>query len=68
MNSRSPPGPPPSLLVANLVDVRVISADGGGDQTLVREPRGSILAVDYDPLQKQVKTHPLLLCCRDSVC
>ncbi|XP_036069941.1 pro-epidermal growth factor [Oryzias melastigma] len=66
LNSRSPPGPPPSLLVANLVDVRVISADGGGDQTLVREPRGSILAVDYDPLQKQVKTHPLLLCCRDS--
>ncbi|RVE67693.1 hypothetical protein OJAV_G00105640 [Oryzias javanicus] len=47
-------GPPPSLLVANLVDVRVISAEGGEDQTLVSEPRGSILAVDYDPLQNEV--------------
>ncbi|XP_078810027.1 pro-epidermal growth factor isoform X3 [Oryzias latipes] len=47
-------GPPPSLLVANLVDVRVISADGSEDQTLVRDPRGAILAVDYDPIQNQV--------------
>uniref|UniRef100_A0A8C7ZW23 Uncharacterized protein n=1 Tax=Oryzias sinensis TaxID=183150 RepID=A0A8C7ZW23_9TELE len=54
MKSCFPPGPPPSLLVANLVDVRVISADGSEDQTLVRDPRGAILAVDYDPIQNQV--------------
>ncbi|XP_008277701.1 pro-epidermal growth factor [Stegastes partitus] len=47
-------GPPPYLLVANLVDVRRINPDGTGDQTLVEEPRGTILALDYDPVQNSV--------------
>ncbi|XP_076595958.1 pro-epidermal growth factor [Chaetodon auriga] len=48
------PGPPPYLLVANLVDVRQINPDGTGDQTLVEEPRGTIIALDYDPVQSDV--------------
>lgn len=48
-------GPPPYLLVANLVDVRQINPDGTGDQTLVEEPRGTIIALDYDPVQKKVR-------------
>uniref|UniRef100_A0A3Q1I1W3 Epidermal growth factor n=1 Tax=Acanthochromis polyacanthus TaxID=80966 RepID=A0A3Q1I1W3_9TELE len=47
-------GPPPYLLVANLVDVRRINPDGTGDQTLVEEPRGTILALDYDPVLNSV--------------
>ncbi|KAM9740510.1 pro-epidermal growth factor isoform 2-T2 [Menidia menidia] len=47
-------GPPPYLLVANLVDVRRINPDGTEDQTLVKEPRGTILALDYDPVQNYV--------------
>uniref|UniRef100_A0A3B4T8X9 Epidermal growth factor n=1 Tax=Seriola dumerili TaxID=41447 RepID=A0A3B4T8X9_SERDU len=47
-------GPPPYLLVANLVDVRRIDPDGTGDQTLVEEPRGTIIALDYDPVQNDV--------------
>ena len=48
-------GPPPYLVVANLVDVRRINPDGTEDQTLVKEPRGTILALDYDPVQNYVK-------------
>ncbi|KAM9356664.1 pro-epidermal growth factor [Symphorus nematophorus] len=47
-------GPPPYLLVANLVDVRQINPDGTGDRTLVEEPRGTIIALDYDPVQNKV--------------
>ncbi|KAM6923420.1 pro-epidermal growth factor [Xenentodon cancila] len=47
-------GPPPYLLVANLVDVRRINPDGSEDRSLVKEPRGAILALDYDPVQNQV--------------
>uniref|UniRef100_A0A8D3CZ80 Epidermal growth factor n=1 Tax=Scophthalmus maximus TaxID=52904 RepID=A0A8D3CZ80_SCOMX len=47
-------GPPPYLLVANFVDVRRINPDGTGDQTLVEEPRGTIVALDYDPIQNNV--------------
>ncbi|XP_035525395.1 pro-epidermal growth factor [Morone saxatilis] len=47
-------GPPPYLLVANLVDVRQINPDGTGDQTLVEEPRGTIIGLDYDPVQNNV--------------
>uniref|UniRef100_A0A4W6F6W9 Epidermal growth factor n=1 Tax=Lates calcarifer TaxID=8187 RepID=A0A4W6F6W9_LATCA len=47
-------GPPPYLLVANLVDVRRINPDGTEDQTLVEEPRGTIIALDYDPVQNNV--------------
>ncbi|XP_047441304.1 pro-epidermal growth factor [Mugil cephalus] len=46
--------PPPYLLVANLVDVRRINPDGSGDQTVVEEPRGTIIALDYDPVQNNV--------------
>uniref|UniRef100_A0A8C2X8Q0 Epidermal growth factor n=1 Tax=Cyclopterus lumpus TaxID=8103 RepID=A0A8C2X8Q0_CYCLU len=47
-------GPPPYLLVANLVDVREIHPEGTGDRTLVEDPRGTIIALDYDPVQKNV--------------
>lgn len=51
----SSPGPPAALLVANLVEVRQIHPDGSGDATLVEEPRGTIIALDYDPIQKYVR-------------
>ncbi|XP_029020457.1 pro-epidermal growth factor isoform X2 [Betta splendens] len=47
-------GPPPYLLVANLVDVRRINPDGTGDKALVEDPRGTIIALDYDPVQNKV--------------
>uniref|UniRef100_A0A8C1BTN5 Epidermal growth factor n=1 Tax=Cyprinus carpio carpio TaxID=630221 RepID=A0A8C1BTN5_CYPCA len=47
-------GPPMYLLFANIVDIRQINADGKKSKTLLEEPRGSIIAVDYDPVQKQV--------------
>lgn len=51
-----PAGLPAFLIVANLVDVRRINPDGTEDQILLKEPRGTILALDYDPVQNQVKT------------
>ncbi len=45
------------LLFANIVDIRQINADGKKSETLLQEPRGSIIALDYDPVQKQVKDH-----------
>lgn len=48
------------LLFANIVDIRQINADGKKSKTLVQEPRGSIIALDYDPVQKQVKDHTCL--------
>ncbi|KAM8909337.1 pro-epidermal growth factor isoform 2-T2 [Spinachia spinachia] len=47
-------GPPPYLLVANLVDVRRIHPEGAGDGTLVEDPRGAFIALDYDPVRKNV--------------
>uniref|UniRef100_A0A3P8PEI8 EGF-like domain-containing protein n=1 Tax=Astatotilapia calliptera TaxID=8154 RepID=A0A3P8PEI8_ASTCA len=47
-------GPPSYLLVANLVDVRRINPDGTVDQILAEEPRGIIVALDYDPVQNNV--------------
>ncbi|XP_067373872.1 pro-epidermal growth factor isoform X2 [Channa argus] len=47
-------GPPPYLLVANIIDVRRINPDGTGDQTLVEDSRGTIIALDYDPVQNIV--------------
>ncbi|XP_017272981.1 pro-epidermal growth factor [Kryptolebias marmoratus] len=47
-------GSPPFLIVANLVDVRRMNPDGTEDQILVKEPRGTILALDYDPVLNQV--------------
>ncbi|KAI2656900.1 Pro-epidermal growth factor [Labeo rohita] len=47
-------GPPAYLLFANMVDIRQINADGKKSKTLLEEPRGSIIAVDYDPVQEQV--------------
>lgn len=43
------------------MEVRQIHPDGGDDQTLVKEPRGTILALDYDPVQKHVREDLLLL-------
>lgn len=42
------------------MEVRQIHPDGGDDQTLVKEPRGTILALDYDPVLKHVRKVPLL--------
>ncbi|XP_058653064.1 pro-epidermal growth factor isoform X2 [Onychostoma macrolepis] len=47
-------GPPMYLLFANIVDIRQINADGKKSKTLLQEPRGSIIALDYDPVQKKV--------------
>uniref|UniRef100_A0A671PV14 Pro-epidermal growth factor-like n=1 Tax=Sinocyclocheilus anshuiensis TaxID=1608454 RepID=A0A671PV14_9TELE len=47
-------GPPMYLLFANMVDIRQINADGKKSKTLLQEPRGGIIALDYDPVQKQV--------------
>ncbi|KAM9849644.1 pro-epidermal growth factor [Aulostomus maculatus] len=47
-------GPPPFLLVASLVGIRRINPDGTGDQSLVEEPRGTVTALDYDPVNNNV--------------
>ncbi|KAM4621919.1 pro-epidermal growth factor [Polymixia lowei] len=47
-------GPPPYLLVANLVDIQRVNLDGTGDQTLVEEPKGAVIALDYDPVENKV--------------
>lgn len=47
-------GPSSFLVVANLVDVRQINPDGSGDQILVEEPNGAIIALDYDPVENKV--------------
>ncbi|XP_038125007.1 pro-epidermal growth factor [Cyprinodon tularosa] len=47
-------GPPAFLIVANLMDVRRMNPDGTEEQTLVKEPRGTILALDYDPVHHHV--------------
>ncbi|XP_056152686.1 pro-epidermal growth factor [Lampris incognitus] len=47
-------GPPPYLLVASLADIRRVNMDGSGEQTLLVEPRGTLLALDYDPVQNKV--------------
>uniref|UniRef100_A0A672NMH9 Pro-epidermal growth factor-like n=1 Tax=Sinocyclocheilus grahami TaxID=75366 RepID=A0A672NMH9_SINGR len=47
-------GPPMYLLFANMVDIKQINADGKKSKTLLQEPRGGIIALDYDPVQKQV--------------
>uniref|UniRef100_A0A674AKN5 Epidermal growth factor n=1 Tax=Salmo trutta TaxID=8032 RepID=A0A674AKN5_SALTR len=47
-------GPPPYLLFANIVNIRRVNLDGTGDQSLVEEPRGTVIALDYDPVQNKV--------------
>ncbi|CAG04623.1 unnamed protein product, partial [Tetraodon nigroviridis] len=47
-------GPPSFLLVANLVDVRQINPGGSGNQILLEEPKGAIIALDYDPVENKV--------------
>ncbi|XP_054886331.1 pro-epidermal growth factor-like [Poeciliopsis prolifica] len=47
-------GPPAFLIVANVMDVRRMNPDGTEEQTLVKEPRGTILALDFDPVQHRV--------------
>uniref|UniRef100_A0A3P9P011 Epidermal growth factor n=1 Tax=Poecilia reticulata TaxID=8081 RepID=A0A3P9P011_POERE len=47
-------GPPAFLIVANLLDVRRMNTDGMEEQTLVKEPRGTILALDFDPVYHRV--------------
>lgn len=47
-------GPPMYLLFANVVDIRTITTNGKRSRKLLEEPRGSIIAVDYDPVQKRV--------------
>ncbi|KAM8848876.1 pro-epidermal growth factor isoform 1-T1 [Synchiropus picturatus] len=47
-------GPPPYLLVADLLGIQRVNPDGTGDQSIVEESRGAVVAVDYDPVQKHV--------------
>uniref|UniRef100_A0AAZ3RHZ6 EGF-like domain-containing protein n=1 Tax=Oncorhynchus tshawytscha TaxID=74940 RepID=A0AAZ3RHZ6_ONCTS len=47
-------GPPPYLLFANIVNIRRVNLDGTGDQSLVEEPSGTVIALDYDPVQNKV--------------
>ncbi|XP_051944898.1 pro-epidermal growth factor [Xyrauchen texanus] len=47
-------GPPPYLLFANVVDIRKINTDGTKNRRLLEEPRGTIIAVDYDPVENKV--------------
>uniref|UniRef100_A0A8C7WAN4 Epidermal growth factor n=1 Tax=Oncorhynchus mykiss TaxID=8022 RepID=A0A8C7WAN4_ONCMY len=47
-------GPPPYLLLANIVNIRRVNLDGTGDQSLVEEPSGTVIALDYDPVQNKV--------------
>lgn len=42
------------------MDVRRINPDGSEDQTLVEEPRGKIIALDYDPVQNNVRWNSFL--------
>ncbi|KAA0709466.1 Pro-epidermal growth factor [Triplophysa tibetana] len=47
-------GPPPYLLFANVVDIRKMNIDGTQSKKLLEEARGTILAVDYDPVENKV--------------
>lgn len=48
-------GPPPYLLLASLVGLIRVNPDGTGVHTLVEEPRGTIIALDYDPVENTVR-------------
>lgn len=39
------------------MDIRMMNVDGTKSKKLLEEPRGTIIAVDYDPVQKQVGDH-----------
>ncbi|KAL4641632.1 pro-epidermal growth factor [Arapaima gigas] len=47
-------GPPPYLIYSNAVGIRRIDLDGTGDRSLVEAAGGTILAVDYDPVEGKV--------------
>ncbi|TRY97406.1 hypothetical protein DNTS_021883 [Danionella cerebrum] len=47
-------GPPAYLLFANTVDIREINADGTWSRKLLEDPRGDIIALDYDPVNKRI--------------
>lgn len=53
-------GPRPYLLVATPVDIRKINLDGTEDQILVTEPKGRIIALDYDPVRNDVRSKGFL--------
>lgn len=44
-------------MFANVVDIRKINTNGKQSRKLLEEPKGTIIAVDYDPVQKRVKDH-----------
>uniref|UniRef100_A0A674C2A5 Uncharacterized protein n=1 Tax=Salmo trutta TaxID=8032 RepID=A0A674C2A5_SALTR len=43
-----------ALSAAKIVDSRCGHLDGTGDDSLVKEPRATVLALDYDPVQNKV--------------
>ncbi|XP_028815649.1 pro-epidermal growth factor isoform X3 [Denticeps clupeoides] len=47
-------GPPAYLLLANVVDIRLMNTDGTGSRKLLEESRGKIVALDYDPVENKV--------------
>ncbi|XP_036406633.1 pro-epidermal growth factor [Megalops cyprinoides] len=47
-------GPAPYLLLANVVDIQHMNMDGTGEFTVLKEPRGTVVALDYDPVELKV--------------
>ncbi|KAM6953133.1 pro-epidermal growth factor [Aplochiton taeniatus] len=47
-------GPPPYLLFANTVDIRRVNLDGTVAKRILEEPKGTVIALDYDPVQNKV--------------
>ncbi|KAG5270516.1 hypothetical protein AALO_G00193540 [Alosa alosa] len=47
-------GPSPYLLFANLVDIQQLKTDGTESRKVVEEPGGTIIALDYDPVESKV--------------
>ncbi|KAL2089199.1 hypothetical protein ACEWY4_016098 [Coilia grayii] len=47
-------GPSPYLLFANLVDIQRVNTDGTKSGRVLEEPRGTIIALDYDPVESKV--------------
>ncbi|XP_048858614.1 pro-epidermal growth factor isoform X2 [Brienomyrus brachyistius] len=47
-------GPRPYLIFASARDIRRMDWDGTGDRGLLEEPQGTVLALDYDPVERKV--------------